>query len=115
MFTVGPRFVTRAFFALGLLFVATGMAAAQDTTFTIVVQNGRFQPSELRAPVNKAIVIVIKNNDAKPMEFESHALRVEKVIPAKSQGSVRIRPLAPGSYDFFDDFNTSNRGTLIVQ
>ena len=94
---------------------AGAIASAQDTTLQVTIQNGRFQPSELRAPVNVAVVIVIKNNDAKPAEFESSSLKVEKVIPAKSQASVRIRPLGPGRYDFYDDFNTSNRGTLVIQ
>jgi hypothetical protein len=94
---------------------AGGIALAQDTTLQISIQNGHFQPSELRAPVNVPIVIVIKNNDAKPAEFESSSLKVEKVIPAKGQVSVRIRPLGPGRYDFYDDFNASNRGTLVIQ
>jgi hypothetical protein len=103
------------FLGLALSFLGVQAAPAQETKLQIVVQGGKFQPSELRAPVNQPVVITIKNNDAKPMEFESVSLRVEKVIAAKSQGSVRIRPLAPGRYDFFDDFNQSNRGTLIVE
>ena len=100
---------------LALSFAGGHAASAQDTTLEITVQGGRFQPAELRGPVNKAIVLVIKNNDAKPMEFESTSLRVEKVIAAKAQGSIRIRPLAPGRYEFFDDFNQANRGVLIVE
>jgi hypothetical protein len=60
-------------------------------------------------------VIVIKNNDATPMEFESVSLRVEKIIAAKGQGVVRVRTLSPGRYEFFDDFNQGSRGALIVQ
>ena len=90
-------------------------ASAQDTTLQITVQNHQFSPSELRAPANKPIVIVIRNNDATPMEFESVSLRVEKIIAAKSQGSVRVRALSPGRYEFFDDFNQSTRGALTVQ
>jgi Cupredoxin-like domain len=100
---------------LALCFLGAHAAPAQEAKLQITVQNGHFQPAELRAPVNVPVIIVIKNNDAKPMEFESVSLRVEKVIPAKGQGQVRIRPLAPGRYDFFDDFNQSNRGTLIVE
>ena len=100
---------------LALCFLGAHVASAEDTKLQITVQGGKFQPAELRAPVNVPIVITVKNNDAKPMEFESVSLRVEKVIAAKSQGSVRIRPLAPGRYDFFDDFNQSNRGTLVVE
>ncbi len=115
MFAAGWKVSTGLFLGLLLSGLGAPIASAQDMTLTVVVQNGRFQPAELRAPVNKAVVIVIKNNDAKPMEFESHSLRIEKVIAAKSQGSVRIRPLAPGRYEFFDDFNTANRGILVVQ
>lgn len=90
-------------------------ASAQETTLQITVQNHRFSPSELQAPANKPIVIVIKNNDATPMEFESVSLRVEKIIAGKGQGSVRIRALSPGRYEFFDDFDQNTRGVLVVQ
>jgi len=102
---------------LGLALAIAGChaASAQDTTLQITVQNHQFSPSELRAPANKPLTIVIKNNDATPMEFESVSLRVEKVIVGKGQGSVHVRPLSPGRYEFFDDFNQSTRGALIVQ
>jgi len=43
------------------------------------------------------------------------SLRVEKVIAASSEGAVNIRPLAPGRYEFFDDFQQETRGVLVVQ
>ena len=49
------------------------------------------------------------------MEFESVSLRVEKVIPAGGEGTVHVRALAPGRYEFLDDFHQETRGTLIVQ
>ena len=102
---------------LGFAIVVAGghAALAQGATLQVTVQNHQFSPAELRAPANTPIVITIKNNDATAMEFESVSLRVEKVIAAKSQGIVRIRALSPGRYEFFDDFNQSTRGTLIVQ
>ena len=104
-----------AILAAALAVGAAPAALAQDTTLQITLQNGKFSPAELQAPANKPLVIVIKNNDAKPMEFESVSLRVEKVVAAKGQGSVRVRALAPGRYEFFDDFNKNTRGTLVVQ
>ena len=103
------------FAAATSLYLAAVPAHAQETTLSVTVQNGRFQPSELRAPANKPFVIAIRNGDAKPVEFESVSLRVEKVIAPKSQGAVRIRALAPGRYEFFDDFNQGNRGAVVVQ
>ena len=104
-----------AVFAAALVIGATHVALAQDTTLQLTVENGQFSPAELQAPANKPLVIVIKNNGAKAMEFESVSLRVEKVVAAKSQGSVRVRALSPGRYEFFDDFNKSTKGTLVVQ
>ena len=104
-----------AILAAALAVGAAPAALAQDTTLQITVQNGRFSPSELQAPANKPLVIVIKNNGAKAMEFESVSLRVEKIVAAKSQASVRVRALAPGRYEFFDDFNKNTRGTLVVE
>jgi hypothetical protein len=49
------------------------------------------------------------------MEFESKSLRVEKVVAAKSEGVINVRPLKPGRYEFYDDFNEKARGALNVQ
>jgi len=107
--------IRSAMLAAALVIGAGQVALAQDTTLQLTVENGQFSPTELKAPANKPLVIVIKNNGAKPIEFESVSLRVEKVIAAKSQGSVRVRALAPGRYEFLDDFNKSTKGTLVVQ
>ena len=48
-------------------------------------------------------------------EFESRTLRVEKVVPANGSVVINIKPLAPGRYGFFDDFNQSNQGVLVAQ
>ena len=90
-------------------------AYAQETSVQITVKDKRFQPGEIRAPAGKPIVLRVKNQDGKPMEFESVSLRVEKVIAAGSEGVIRIRALQPGRYEFFDDFNQSNRGALVVE
>ena len=64
---------------------------------------------------NKPITLRIRNLDSTPAEFESVRLRVEKVIAANGEGAVNLRPLAPGRYEFFDDFHQQTRGALIVQ
>ena len=95
--------------------LSAAAALAQETTIQIAVKDKRFEPSEIRAPAGKPIVIRIKNNDAKAIEFESHAMKVEKVIAPGAEGTVRVRALKPGRYEFMDDFNQSNRGTLVVE
>ena len=91
-------------------------AVAQDTaTLELSVKNQRFQPAEISAPAGKRIALRIRNLDAKPVEFESVTLRVEKVIAGNSEGVVNIRALEPGRYKFFDDFNAKNQGVLVVE
>lgn len=87
---------------------------AQD--FTITINNHRFTPSEIKVPANKRIQLTVVNDDPTPEEFESHEMKVEKVIPGKSKGTVRIGPLAPGRYPFFGEFNEATaKGVLIAE
>jgi len=99
-----------------VLLVAGALAAqAQQASLSISVKNHRFQPAELQAPANVPIMLHVKNLDSTPMEFESVSLRVEKVVTPNSEGIVRLRPLSPGRYNFFDDFHQETNGVLVVR
>lgn len=99
-----------------VLILCTNDLRAQDrSTIAIAVKDHHFQPSEIRAPANRPLAIEVKNLDTTPMEFESVSLRVEKVIAPGAVGTVNIRPLALGRYEFFDDFHPTTRGTLTIQ
>jgi heme/copper-type cytochrome/quinol oxidase subunit 2 len=89
--------------------------AQQATEIHLTYSKGQFQPSQVSAPADRPISFRIKNLDAKAMEFESTSLRVEKVVAAGSEGVVNVRPLKPGRYEFYDDFNDKARGALTVQ
>ena len=108
------RLTLAAICAIAVLPVSPSRAQ-QATEVQVTYSNGQFQPSELRAPADKPITVRVKNLDAKAMEFESKALRVEKVVAAKSEGIINVRALKPGRYEFYDDFNEKARGALVVQ
>jgi hypothetical protein len=91
------------------------VAQQKDVSLTISVKNHRFIPAELQAPAHVPITLRVKNLDATPMEFESVTLRVAKAVTANDEGVIRLRPLAPGSYNFFDDFHQETTGRLVVQ
>ena len=97
------------------MLMVTAAQAQQGTSLTISIKNHRFQPAELSAPANVPITLHVKNLDPTPMEFESVSLRVEKVVTGNSEGIVRLRPLSPGRYNFFDDFHQETNGTLVVR
>lgn len=101
--------------AAAMLTNAPPARAQQAVSVTITVQNDRFIPSEVEVPANRPITIRVKNLDAEEIEFESVSLRVEKQIAAKSEGIVKVRALAPGRYEFFDDYHQHARGTLVVK
>src|SRR5437763_16177491 len=99
--------------ALGLSGLAR-VAGAQE--FTVTIKNHKFEPTELRVPAGKRVTIYVSNEDPTPEEFESISMKVEKIIPGKSKGLVRVGPLAPGRYDFFGDFNQATaKGVLIAE
>ena len=104
-----------AAWVVGLGLVLGGSALAQYATVELAVKDKKFEPVEIKAPANARVVIRITNRDATAMEFESKDLKVEKVIAANGEGIVRAGPFKPGRYEFFDDFNMSNRGTLVVE
>ena len=89
-------------------------ARAQE--ITVIIKNHRFEPTEIRVPAGKRVSIYVVNEDPTPEEFESISMKVEKIIPGKSKGLVRVCPLAPGRYDFFGDFNADTaKGVLVAE
>jgi hypothetical protein len=108
------RLTLAAACAIALLHAAPALAQ-QAAEVHLTYSNGAFQPNEVRAPADRPLVFRVKNLDGKAMEFESKSLRVEKVVAAKSEGVINVRPLKPGRYEFYDDFNEKARGALTVQ
>lgn len=92
-------------------------AFAQDTnTYTLTIKNHQFEPSELQVPAGQKLKLIVDNQDPTPEEFESHALKLEKVIPAKRQATLNVGPLQPGSYDFVGEFHEKTaKGRLVAQ
>jgi hypothetical protein len=105
-------------FALAILVAVLGMPSAHALAqeFNLVIRNHKFEPQELRVPAGKRVSIYVANEDPTPEEFESATLKVEKIIPGKSKGLVRIGPLAPGRYEFIGDFNAdTTKGVVIAE
>ena len=98
-----------------LLLVPAPALAAEDE-FKLVIQDHKFQPTELVVPSGKKVKLVIENRDATPEEFESHALNREKVIAGKSTATIFIGPLKPGRYPFVGEYNEKTaQGVIVVR
>ena len=97
-----------------LVLAASFGAFAADGDINIVIENHKFAPDRIEVPAGKKVKLVIDNRDATAEEFESHDLKVEKVIPAKSKGTVFIGPLKAGEYKFVGEFNEKTAKGVIV-
>jgi len=86
-------------------FAQAPAGAASAVTLHISIKDHRFQPAELKVPANTPVTLVVRNLDPAPDEFESNKLRVEKVVAGKSEITLNFRPLAPGRYRCYGDFN----------
>jgi hypothetical protein len=60
--------------------------------------------------------LVIDNRDPTPEEFESHDLRLEKIVAGNSRATLRVGPLEAGEYRFVGEFNEDTaQGKLVVE
>ena len=106
--------------ALGLASALASAAAptfaADETHIAISIKDHHFDPAEPTAPAGKPVVFEVSNRDGTPAEFESKALRVEKIVPSGGTVMVKVRALQPGRYRFFDDYHEETTvGFLVVQ
>ena len=91
-------------------------ALADAPAPTLVLKDHKFLPIEIRVKANQPNVITLVNKDDSAEEFDSTALKVEKVVAGHDQGDVRLRPLAPGRYNFMGEFHSATaQGVVIAQ
>ena len=113
---LGRHAALLALAAMMALLSSAGHARAQDKPdeIAVTIENNRFSPAEIKIKAGTPFTLVVTNKDAKPEEFESKDLRIEKVIPAGKTASIRVRALKPGTYPFFGDFNPKTAQGRIV-
>jgi hypothetical protein len=101
---------------LTLLFAAPLLAvpALADTTIAVTLKNHKFSPSVITVKANQPSMIVLSNDDDTADEFDSTALKVEKVVPGHAKGNVRIRALAPGKYPFMGEYHAATAQGIVV-
>lgn len=96
--------------------VALAAPALADGPVAVTLSGHKFTPSEIHVKANQAVVIHLTNKDATAEEFDSTALKVEKVVAGNSEGDVHIRPLDPGRYPFMGEYHSATaQGVVIAQ
>jgi len=99
------------------LFVAPAVDAAlgdEPPTIAVTLKDHRFSPAEIHVPQGKPVILKITNEDPTPEEFDSSALKIEKVIAGGTYGTIRLRPLGPGRYPFMGEYHSDTAQGAVV-
>jgi Cupredoxin-like domain len=89
-------------------------SADEPAQINVKLKDHRFEPAEIHVPTGKSTVLVVTNEDATPEEFDSTALRVEKVIVSGHYATIKLRPLGPGRYPFMGEFHPDTANGVVV-
>ena len=105
-----------AFASLALLaaIISPPSSRADDAAAQLRYRGGRFEPSSVTLPANTPAKIQVTNAGDTAIEFESFELHRERVVQPGQTITVYIPALAPGSYQFFNDFNSADAKGEIV-
>lgn len=96
--------------------MSTAAAADELLVYQLVARDGTLSPKTIEVPAGKRFKIEISNEGTAPIEFESRALKQEKVLAGGAKSSVVINPLKPGTYPFFDDYHPdTSAGQVVVK
>ena len=99
-----------------MLFLFFSTLALAADPIMVTIHDHQFTPKEIRLPANQRVDITVKNDDDALEEFESPGLKVEKVVPAKSQLVIHVKPVSPGRYTFVGEYHEKTaRGLAVVE
>ena len=97
-----------------LLLVASPVGADESMTYNLRIKDHKFSPERIEVPAGKPFILMVKNDDATPEEFESHDLHREKVIAGGTEAKIRIKALEAGEYTFVGEFHEDTAKGVIV-
>ena len=96
--------------------LALGAAARADPqpSITLTLANHRFTPSTVTVPAGQRIRVLLINQDGATEEFDSHDLRIEKLVTPHGRATFFIGPLRPGSYAFMGEFHPATAQGRVI-
>jgi plastocyanin len=93
---------------------AASSAVAQTPTIDVTIKDHKFTPSEIHVKAGQRTDLNIKNEDPLAEEFDSTALKIEKVIAGGKDGTVHLRPLDAGRYPFMGEYHSDTAQGVVV-
>ena len=99
---------------LAVLTLGGSAAADEVMNFDLTIKDHKFSPAEIHVPAGKPTTLTIRNEDATAEEFDSSALKVEKVIVGGATATVRLRPLGPGRFPFMGEYHADTAQGVVI-
>jgi plastocyanin len=91
-----------------------GARADDAAPIAVTIKDHKFSPAEIHVPAGKATTLKITNQDPTAEEFDSTALKVEKVIAGGTWGLVHLSPLGPGKYPFVGEYHADTAQGVVL-
>jgi len=97
-----------------LLCLISTAAICDDTLASLTIRDHKFAPAEIHVKAHTPTTVTLTNEDDQAEEFDSTALKIEKVVTGHATGIMRLRPLAPGRYPFMGEFHSETAQGVVV-
>jgi plastocyanin len=110
----GGRIAMAAMIAVIGMVPWAAVRADDAAPIAVTIKDHKFSPAEIRVPSGKATTLKITNQDPTAEEFDSTALKVEKVIAGGTWGLVHLSPLGPGKYPFMGEYHSDTAQGVVV-
>lgn len=99
---------------LAVAVVLLAAPAFAGAPIVVTLTNHKFSPATIHVKAGEPAVIKLVNNDGTAEEFDSSALKVEKVVAGHSSGNIRLRPLSPGKYPFMGEYHSQTAQGVVI-
>ena len=90
--------------SLAMLAIFAPLSRADDAS-VLRFSRGTVEPAQLTLPANTPVKLQVTNAGDSAVEFEAFELHRERVVQPGQTITVIIPRLAPGTYQFVDDFS----------
>lgn len=91
--------------SIAMLAIFAAPSRADDDSSILRFNRGTVEPARLMLPANTPVKLQVINAGDAAVEFESFELHRERVVQPGQTITVNIPRLAPGTYEFVDDFS----------
>ena len=104
----------KLFFLAAMFSCMSTSAFCDDNIVTMTLKDHKFTPTEIHVKANRPTSVTLTNNDDQTEEFDSTALKIEKIVTGHGVGHMQWRPLAPGRYPFMGEFHSDTAQGVVV-